>query len=188
MNDFHYHLHQRGLRPWHRAWVDDEQELVTFPLFTFDKLIGYQRYNWREIAKKNNGGRYFTWISDAYKTCSCYGLHELRGYGPLFIVEGIWDSLAIKNCWHDSIAVLSNNPHRQLIQWIKNVFRFRTTIAILDNDANNAGNKLAKVADFAFHVPHTVKDMGELDEREAFHFLDEVISKVSLTSSTRLSF
>lgn len=170
MNDFCEHIRERGLRPWHKAWVDYDNELVTFPIFFGDKLAGSQKYNWKDLKKgRDNTGRYYTYVSDAYKQCICYGMDNCIGYGPIYIVEGIWDSIRLSNCWVDSLAVLCNDPHKQLRQWIKIYAAGRPIIAVCDRDS--AGGRLASVGDCAWTVPEGYKDVNEMTDDECQEWL-----------------
>jgi len=176
---FSEHLKVRGLKPWHRAWVDREQELVTFPLWSFpcfgkSGLIGYQRYNWREIKIHDNGGKYFTWVSTNYKDRVCYGLDNLFGHGPLFIVEGVWDSLRVGACWFDCLALLTCSPCTNLKAHLRQLAGEKPIVALCDNDANKSGLRLRSVADHSFVVPSPYKDVNEMTHEVCFDWLTEV--------------
>jgi hypothetical protein len=171
---FEKHLFDRGLRHYHNAYVDYEQEIVTFYIWCGTKLVGYQRYHWREQKTRDNLGKYYTYVSKPHRQCACWGTDDLLGYGPLFIVEGIWDAVRIKNCWRDSLALLTNQPSKQLRWWLRNVFHNRTIIAILDNDENKQGLKLAKAADKHFVVPKQGTDIGDMSDDEAAKWLEEI--------------
>jgi hypothetical protein len=176
--DFYYHLLERGWAPYIQSWIDWDSEVVTFPLWTLDgKLIGYQKYHWKEPKGRFNKGRYYTRISKPYKNNAVYGLDNCFGHGPLFIVEGIFDALRITGCFRDCLALMCNNPSKQTKQWLKMYAYSRPIIAICDNDKDGAGELLSRSADFSFHVPCAYKDMGELSPDVAMEFINKIINK-----------
>jgi len=178
MNEFNEHAIARGLKPWHNVWKDNTTELIYFPLYSGTKLVGLQKYNWKATTKEINR-RYCNYINKSYKECTAYGWDNCYGHGPLFIVEGVWDSLIINNCWYDCIAVLCNDAHKQLRSWLK-TFIHRPIITICDKDENNAGNKLSKLGDYSFTCPNNKKDVGELSHDEANEFLLTIMNKINL--------
>ena len=167
--DFLDHLKERGLRPWHKVYIDLDNELVTFPLYCGDKWIGYQKYSHKETSKRNNGGRYFTWVSEAYKQCFVYGTQNCYGFGPLFVCEGVWDAIRLSNCWVDAIAVLCNDPHKQCRWWVRQYANGRPIVVICDRD--EAGGRLASVGDYSITVPSPFKDANEMSDDECQEFL-----------------
>jgi hypothetical protein len=176
---FTLHLAERGLKPWHNCWVDHENELVTFPLWTVDgKLIGYQRYNWRETKIRDNGARYFTWLDDAYKQVACYGIDNCCGHSPLFVTEGIWDALRVSNCYVDCLALLSCSPHRQLRQWLRMYAGNRPIIGLCDNDENKSGNRLISTVDIHYFPPYNRKDVNALTHDECFSWITTILQRV----------
>lgn len=183
---FKEHLYTRGLRPWHNVWIDHEKELISFPIYTTNKkLIGYQRYNWQESSKRNNVGRYFTHITPEYRAVGCYGLEHINDYGPIFIVEGIWDCLRVRNCYYNCLAVLTNTPHKQLIWLINNIYYGRQIIVIQDNDKNKAGNKLASGFSSAIMVPDGYKDINEMEQDECSIWLCHKLSELRHNENTK---
>lgn len=175
------HLQIRGLRPWHKGWMDIPNEIVTFPLWDIvsHKLIGYQRYNWRETKIRDNGGKYFTWVSADYKDRAVYGLDNLFGHGPLFLTEGIWDSLRAGNCYIDCLALLTCSPSKNLKAHLRQLAGERPIIALCDNDENKAGDRLKAAADMSFYPPGRVKDVNELDHDTCFSWITEILKAVA---------
>lgn len=176
---FGRHLWHRGLKPWHRCWVDPAQEVVTFPLWSFKefkqhRLIGYQRYNWREVKIRDNGGKYFTWVNENYKDRVAYGLENCYGHGPLFIVEGIWDSLRVVNCYFDCLALLTCSPSKNLKGHLRQLAGKRPIVALCDNDDNKSGDRLKSAADRFYYPPHRVKDVNELSHEQCFAWLTDI--------------
>lgn len=176
---FSEHLKTRGLKPWHKVWIDKTGELCTFPLWGWEnRLIGYQRYNWKGDKKPRSNrlidARYFTHISSAYHNEAVYGWNNLYGYGTVFITEGIWDSISIGNVWFDSLAILTATPSKELIRWLRCRIN-RPIVAVCDND--DAGKSLAKMGDVAITIP-CGKDANEMSPENLRDFL--------LTESRRL--
>lgn len=126
-----------------RYTLDYEKEVVTFPIYSPAGVwIGYESYTWKEEKKRCNGGRYFTWISEAYKQSAFWGYEHACGEGPLFIVESIWNAARLINAGRQVIATLGATPHRQMQQLIKSMWPGRYRIVICDNDANKAGDAM----------------------------------------------
>jgi hypothetical protein len=164
---FYEHLQDRGLKPWHRCWVDPLTEVVTFPLWAANRLVGYQRYNYRGTKKARSNelveqAKYFTWISEFYRGGAVSGPDNLFGSGPLFIVEGIWDSISIGNVWFDAIAVLTATPSKELRSYIGYLAGNRPVVAVCDND--ETGSKLARAADLVVKLPKEYHDANETPE------------------------
>ena len=174
-SDFGLHLCKRGLKPWHRFWVSVAEQVVTFPLWSFEKhrLIGYQRYNWRETKIRDNDGKYFTWVNDDYKDRAAYGHENCFGHGPLFIAEGVWDSLSVVNCHFDCLALLTCSPSRNLKAHLRQLAGKRPIVALCDNDANKAGDRMKSAADCFFYPP-TGKDVNELPYDVCFEWLTSI--------------
>lgn len=171
------HLRTRGLTTFHRCWFDYQQEVVTFPIWSFEptrQLVGYQRYNWREVKIRDNGGKYFTWLADNYKDRAAYGLDNCFGYGPLFVVEGVWDSLRVGNCHFDCLALLTCSPCKNLKAHLRQLAGDRPIVALCDNDANGSGLRLKSAGDYHFVVPSPYKDTNEMPHDVCFNWLTEV--------------
>jgi DNA primase len=180
-SDFYYHLLKRGWSPYIKSWVDWDQELITFPIYTIDgKMVGYQKYNWKEDKTRDNQARYYTYADKAYKNCVVYGLDNCFGYGPVFITEGIWNALRITNCFRDSLAMLCNNPSKQTKQWLKMVYPNRTIVAICDND--EAGKLLGRSADYSFVAPIEYGDINDMSTDECMRFLENITKEIKYLS------
>lgn len=178
--EFGVHLKDRGLSQLHHVWIDPETQVVTFPLWSFGlnpALIGYQRYNWREVKIRDNGGKYFTWVSGDFKDRAVYGLDNCYGLGPMFITEGIWDALRVSNCYFDCLAVMCNTPSRNLKAHLRSLAGKRAIIALCDNDSNKSGDKLRASADMSFYPPG-VKDVNELSQEACFEWLTKLMKEI----------
>jgi len=127
------------------AFVDYDQEIVTFPLWNLSgQWVGYQTYRWdKEKVRQGDPRemRYFTYLPK--QALGVYGLQYLRdGYtGPICLVEGIW--VAIVGVAHGlpCVAVLGNNP-KQLRNWLYSLPN--KIIPLCQPD--DAGRKLANMA------------------------------------------
>jgi hypothetical protein len=103
--------------------------------------------------------KYFTYTSERV---AVYGRENCFGYGPLFVTEGIWDSISIGNIWFDSVAVLCNTPCKEIITQLRYFAGDRKIVAVCDND--EAGKKLARVGDIAITLPEGIKDPNSAPE------------------------
>lgn len=171
MNQFDNHVRQRGLRPWHRCYLtgllpnNPSEEHVVFPLvMPGGRYVGHQRYFWRKPKLRSNDeqGRYVTTFLPAYKLTAFYGWENCRGVGPLFVTEGIWDSIRVGNCGFDCIALLCNSPNRQLRQYIRMLANGRLVVALIDKDENKAGERLANSFDGGFKPTYGYEDFNAM--------------------------
>ena len=191
MNDWHSkiafmnHLRERGLSPEGRTasiqcWIDWNGEIVTFPLWSpVGSLIGYQRYIWNAPKLRRNQGRYYTWITEEYKPIAVWNVSCLMWRGmpatshcqPVLVTEGIWDAIRCIQCGYDAVATLTCTPTKQFVQWFKLLTQGRKTIAIMDNDENNAGLGLAEFTTSSI-LCEGYKDIGDMGFINAKRFLD----------------
>jgi hypothetical protein len=178
MTTFSQHLAERGYTPNLRAWVDYESETVTFPLYHPGCLAGYQSYNWKQTKKRYNGGKYFTWISEAYKPLAFYLIYpncrDSHSKQKLLVCEGIWDAVRCANAGYNTAAILTATPAPQFKWWFKHLYLGWETVAVLDNDENKAGQALAKLTDRAIMVEGK-KDIGEYTQEEANEWLAKML-------------
>jgi phage/plasmid primase-like uncharacterized protein len=166
------------------VWIDKEGNTASFPLYNLSgQLVGYQFYN-PDGPKKTRiqSGfdkklmKYYTYIAGESfeKKLGVWGLETYNISTPfLFIIEGIFDAVKIHNAGYPAIAVLSNNPTPMIKSWLKTLPQ--KIIAILDNDANNSGNKLKSSAHKSFIVPDPYKDLGDMPQEEASKFIENII-------------
>ena len=62
----------------------------------------------------------------------------------VFITEGAFDCLSLKNIWYDSIALWWLETNKGIIEKMKTWFKESVMVYILfDNDRNGSGNKKA---------------------------------------------
>ena len=162
------HLKQRSVDfDIHTVWVDDKENVATFPLWTLTgELAGYQAYRPESDKLKNNDtyGRYYKYVSHNHlrrkyaRTVSVWGL-ESFDFTPdvLFVVEGIFDATPLTKRRVSAVAVMANDPNSST----KNLFRiFRSfRLVVVIGDPDTAGRKLLKLG----HESHIVNVPGNSD-------------------------
>jgi len=173
---FKLHLDKRGLNSDIKCWIDQENEIVTFPLWSpSGNLVGYQRYTWHNEKLRSNEGRYFTWIGETYRPYAVWGWEYYNRPGPLFIAEGIWDAIRVVNAGYSCFATMTATPHKTFKNWLSLVTGNRERIALCDNDENNAGLSLAKLGHFWYIVPG--HDLNDLTPVEVKSFLEGILEQ-----------
>jgi hypothetical protein len=188
------HLQDRGIDLKNTSVVfDTENKKCWFFLYNLSgKLVGVQRY-WPQGIKTTGGkltpdnAKYFTTVSDEgnSKHIAVWGLESYRIDSPyLFVTEGIFDANTIHAAGYPAIAMLSNDPTKQTVYWLKTLPQ--TTIAICDNDI--AGKSLGKACKLSFTVPEG-KDMNDLSSEKAKEFLDDIVkNKLTEANSENMYF
>ena len=164
----HIHVRSGGCInfPYFMRWTDLEQEITTFPLWTVNgQLVGYQQYDWSASKLRNNNskGKYFTYRNKNILTV--YGLEyidNLHTIAKLYVTEGIFDAISVRNTGRACVAVLSNNP-KQLRNWFSSLSC--KVIAVCEGD--KAGRMLANNCDSAIFLPEgedaNSMNLAELD-------------------------
>lgn len=180
LNNLLTHLKSRGVDPESTDVImDDETGIATFLLYNLSgQLVGYQRYN-PNGDKKGRGddlaSKYFVYVTKESEHSSKIAVWGLQYIDPnkshIFVTEGIFDAIKIKNAGHPVVAVLTNNP-LPLKAWFKSMSK--TIIAITDNDA--AGQKLSKFGDVSFTVPEPYKDLGDMPQDKVNKFVEDIMS------------
>jgi len=187
MNEFDQHLYDRGLKQHHRCWKtgllpdNPMDEHVVFPLLTPDgKYVGHQRYFWRRPKLRSNDeqGRYITTFLPEYKLTACFGWEYCRGYGPLFITEGIWDAIRVSNCYVDCLAVLCNNPSKQLRQYLQMLCKKTSRVLVALVDSDGPGQQLANSASYAFGPACGYKDFNDMSHDMCFERITKILDDV----------
>lgn len=184
------HLKERGVDlEKTKVILDIENNYATFFLYNLSgQLVGYQFYNPK--GDKKLGGqnqskfdkalmKYYTYATgkNDEKHLAVYGLETYKmNYPYLFITEGLFDAIKIHNAGYPAIAVLSNNPRRDMKSWLRSLPQ--ETIAIIDNDENLSGNKLIKFSDFSFKTPDPYKDLGDMPQNEVNSFLTDCLNSI----------
>ena len=141
------HLRDRHLDlSLHRPWMDHVEGVVTFPLWNLSgQLVGYQQYRPGASKDKSNdprAGRYFTFRKQP--THTVWGVESLHlTPGLVAVTEGVFDAARLTSRGVSAVAVLSNDPVRDLKNWFSSLGR--VVVAVCDNDV--AGRRLAKFGD-----------------------------------------
>lgn len=178
LNDLLNHLRDRGVDPDSTdVIIDEETGIATFLLYNLSgQLVGYQRYNPTGDKKDRSSSltaRYYTYVTKESEKSSKIAVWGLQYLNPsdkhVFVTEGIFDAIKVKNAGQPVIAVLSNNP-KPLKAWLSAMSK--KVIAILDNDG--AGNALTKFSDYAVPVPEPYKDLGDMPQKEATTFIEKI--------------
>lgn len=148
------HLKRRHLnRSLHTVWINELDRVVTFPLWNLSgQLIGYQTYRPEGSKKKFNNpleGRYFTRVKE--QKVGVWGLESWGLSNTLYITEGVFDAARLTNAGLSAIALCSNDPSKQVKNWLWTVRQTRPVVAVLDGDT--AGQKLRKSAIQSFTCP-----------------------------------
>ncbi len=175
------HLRSRGVDPDKTTvLLDKENGIATFLLYNLSgKLVGYQRYNPRGDKKDHTNSlmaKYYNYVTkegDKHSSIAVWGLDTVDMSEPyLFVTEGIFDIVKLKNLGLPGIAVLSNNP-THLKPWFK--ILNKKIIAVLDSD--DSGSKLRNIADYYISTPSPYKDLGEMPDEEVNKFILPIINK-----------
>lgn len=171
MTPFEKHLEERGLSPKIRCWIDYNDEIVRFPLWTLGngKLIGYCRYAWKapKLRSNDSEGRYINKANEAY--CMLWGLEHFYDSETLFVTEGVWDAIRVINTGYAAVAALTATPSKAFMTHWKLLIGNRRVIVVCDSDA--AGAKLAKLGTEYYTVPPPAKDLNELTQERATEWL-----------------
>lgn len=165
------HLKERHLDvDLHHPVLDEAERVVTFFLWNLSgQVVGYQQYRPEATKEKKNNpkeGRYFTYNPKA--TIAVWGLESLH-FTPrvVFVTEGIFDAARLTEKGYSAVAVLSNDPKKDVRNWLASLGR--TVVAVCDDDA--AGKKLAKLGDASFVLEG--HDLGDATDDE----VNEILSK-----------
>lgn len=127
----------------HRPVLDEVEGVVTFYLWTLSgTLCGYQQYRPEANKTKANHpkeGRYYT--LRGLPTVGVFGVESLH-LTPhvVFVTEGVFDACRLTELGVSALAVLSNNPSKDVANFLACLGR--KVVTVCDNDA--AGRKLAK--------------------------------------------
>ena len=178
VNDIEAHLRDRGLDPDKiQVILDKETNQATFLLYNLSgQLVGYQKYNPsgdKNAFNDSVAGKYFSYVAkegDKTSKLAVWGAESItKDTRVLFVTEGIFDAVKLRNMGHSAIAVLTNNP-KALKPWFK-ILNVKT-VAITDND--EAGRKLGNLTDEAYIPPEGKKDLGEMSQEEVKAFIEKI--------------
>jgi DNA primase len=150
--------------------LDETERVVTFYLWNLSgQLVGYQQYRpeGAKVGQKNpKEAKYFTYRKQP--TLALWGLESLHlSPDVVFLTEGVFDAARLTEKGYSALAVLSNDPSRDLANWLSMLNR--KVVAVCDND--KAGKRLAKFGDVAVFTDE--KDLGDSTEE----FVNELLAK-----------
>lgn len=154
----------------HRPWIDEDERVAVFYLYNLSgSIIGYQQYRPDADKMKDNHpkeGRYFTYRKQP--TLAVWGVESLH-LTPhvVFLTEGVFDAARLTERGYSALAVLTDDPTKDLRNWLSMLNR--KVVAVCDND--KAGRRLAKFGDVAVFTED--KDLGEADDEYVTRLLNE---------------
>lgn len=159
------HLLARGCDPdAYHCHVDEVKRVATFMLYTLSgKLIGFQAY--RPEAPKDREGKgfhprdlkYFTYVTRSapglIDSVSLFGFERFDVNDRIvYLVEGIFDAVAIHNLGLNALAALGNVGKGRLVPLRAQLAALgMTTIAVEDGDAS--GSELGRHTHHRIHCP-----------------------------------
>jgi hypothetical protein len=182
IEDIKQHLKDRGvdLSKTH-VYTDPKSNTATFPIQSPDgRMVGYQQYNPNANKKQRKGSdprdvKYFSYLSEEFKRNGVWGMETLGMSNFMFVTEGVFDAIKIHNAGYSAIAVMGNAGTNEL----KAQMQFLPySIAILDNDENQAGNLLANMTDISFMTPDPYNDLGEMPQEEVNLFIQRIVKQL----------
>ena len=160
----------------HNPVVDVEEDVATFYLWNLSgQMVGYQQYRRSAGKEKKNSpreGRYFTYRKAP--TVAVFGVESLHlRPDVVFVTEGCFDAMRLTEMGYPAVAVLSNDPSKDVYNWLHSLGR--KVVVVHDND--KAGLRLAKFGDFA--VTTGEKDLGDSSDEEVTNLLKKVEKMLS---------
>ena len=153
----------------HRPWIDEDERVAVFYLYNLSgSIIGYQQYRPDADKMKDNHpkeGRYFTYRKQP--TLAVWGVESLH-LTPhvVFLTEGVFDAARLTERGYTALAVLTDDPTKDLRNWLSMLNR--KVVAVCDND--KAGRRLAKFGDVAVFTED--KDLGEATDEYVTRLLE----------------
>ena len=153
----------------HRPWIDEDERVAVFYLYNLSgSIIGYQQYRPDADKVKDNHpkeGRYFTYRKQP--TLAVWGVESLH-LTPhvVFLTEGVFDAARLTQRGYSALAVLTDDPTKDLRNWLSMLHR--KVVAVCDND--KAGRRLAKFGDVAVFTED--KDLGEATDEYVTRLLE----------------
>jgi len=155
-------------------WVDLDKELVTFPRWGINQaLAGTLQYNWKGEKK----GKHCKETSKYYliNRKGMYAPYGLETLNPelknIYVVEGAFDALAVRNLGYNCLALLTNNP-KHLVSTL-NVLRSKGHNIVALCEGDKAGKELAKYGDTALYLPDN-EDASSLPQEVLAFILEEM--------------
>lgn len=154
----------------HTPITNEEDSCATFLLWNLSgQLVGFQQYRPYCVKARNNhprGMRYFTYRSGS--TLGLFGIESLHlTPNVVFVTEGVFDATRLTSLGVSAIAVLSNDPAKEVSNFLRSLAR--KVVVVCDNDS--AGRKLAKFGDYIEYTSD--KDLGESSDE----FVESLVKK-----------
>lgn len=158
------HLNRRHFNTQlHTAWVDEEDRVATFPLWTPGGVFaGYQAYrpDANKVQKNDEAGRYYTYRGKKLghgpqdnrpevRHVAVWGMESWNLTNTLFVTEGVFDAARLTNLGASAVAVISNDPNTSTRNWFHLVRQMRPVVVVCD--PGKAGFKLRTVGHM-YHV------------------------------------
>lgn len=146
----------------HRPVVDEVERVATFYLYNLSgQHVGYHQYRPDATKEANNNpklSRYFTYRK--LPTVGVWGVESLHlTPNVVFLTEGLFDAARLTERGYSALAVLCNDPVKDLHSWLYCLNR--KVVAVCDNDA--AGRRLAKFGNMSVFTED--KDLGEASDQ-----------------------
>lgn len=157
----------------HRPWIDEAEKVAVFYLYNQSgAIIGYQQYRPDADKTKNNHpkeARYFTYRKQP--TLAVWGLESLH-LTPhvVFLTEGIFDAARFTSKGCSALASLTNNPTKDLSNWLQMLNR--RVVAICDSDPS--GRKLVKFGT-THEVVQGAKDLGDATDEYVEYLINKYV-------------
>lgn len=170
--DIHEELSRRWVKTV-RVFVDEASCTATFLLYGLftQKLLGYQTYNPKSLAKKVNDprlSRYYTYQPRVKQSgdYAVFGTEYVQGSDLLFVTEGIFEAVRLLEMGYDAIAILCSSPPEELVTELHR--RWERVVWCGDNDP--AGNK-SSMAKNSLRM-YFEEDLDETDQSTLLERLD----------------
>jgi hypothetical protein len=157
----------------HHPVVDETERVATFFMYNLSgQVVGYQQYRPEGDKKPNNNpreGKYFTFRQAP--TVGVWGVESLH-LTPhvVFVTEGLFDAARLTQRGVSAVAVFTNNPGKDVLNWLSMLGR--KVVVVCDGD--QAGAKLAKYGDVSLCLLGG-KDLGEADEETVTFVLQNFV-------------
>ncbi len=175
----HLALRAKGYTP-HSLVLDLDAEMANFLLYQPKTLalVGVLEYNWlgaKKPGRNVKGNKYFS--QSVRGKLGVYGMESVTDWDEVvYVVEGVWDAIALHALGYQAVAVLTCNP-KAIRKWLKSF----NSVALCDGDA--AGLTLQRNTKYFMHLDEN-KDVSDLDNLEEYmKCLDTWLAKLIASSA-----